>query len=122
MYPKKPDSEEKEGDPVADRLGYLCSLYYLDLISLYLKHGQSLHYVMDAVCHDVTYGDKTGWGKSSRDAAKVSAATFVNYFKTRRSDITSTRKAAKMCLRALFLCNSEIVKGASPESIFNCGF
>lgn len=99
----------------------LFSPYISDTMSPYLKNGQSLLSAMDVVCHVMTICDTKGWGSNSRDAAKVAAETFVKYFKSRRSDITSTRKAAKMCLRAFFMCNAEIIKGLSADTIFNAG-
>mmetsp|Transcript_7514 Transcript_7514/g.10389 ORF Transcript_7514/g.10389 Transcript_7514/m.10389 type:complete len:377 (+) Transcript_7514:1049-2179(+) len=66
-------------------------------------------------------GDGCNWGDEVRMAAYKASSAFVTYMSKLQKEITNTRDAALLMLRAFNFCHNSIVEGANDEIIYSIG-
>eukprot|EP01119_Soliformovum_irregulare_P010580 TRINITY_DN2613_c0_g1_i1.p1 TRINITY_DN2613_c0_g1~~TRINITY_DN2613_c0_g1_i1.p1 ORF type:complete len:725 (+),score=162.52 TRINITY_DN2613_c0_g1_i1:188-2362(+) len=99
-YPRKsPDSDEREGDPIADQ--YCMTLF----------ENRTL----------VALADGCNWGPEVQLAAKKSARVFNEYMRKHQREIFTTREVGYIMLRAFMAAHNSIIEGRNEETLFQAG-
>eukprot|EP01133_Synstelium_polycarpum_P007850 gene7850-9212_t len=88
-YPKLPGGEEKDGDPIADKL------------FVQVHKNRAI----------LAIADGCNWGKRPANAAKDAIAAFSGYFNNRQSEIQTLQDAGHFLLRAFCEAHNKIVEG-----------
>jgi len=99
-YPRsKPNSEEREGDPICDQ--YIFSRYY----------NRAFFAIADG-CN---------WGVAPRDAAKISVKKYIELIRIFQERIDSIDEFVSISLRILLKCHEAIVSNKCDEELYSVG-